>query len=146
MYSFERLIGEHAEITVLARTLARTIEAGEDADAKHAALIALADDLADHLAREDADIYPRLMMGTDEGAASAAREAVRKFETLAADWTVYVARWSRDAIDADAQGFAEDSAEILARLAARVKVENDLLYPMALRAAQITLREDAVAA
>jgi hypothetical protein len=146
MYSFERLIGEHAEITTLARTLTRAIEAGEDADTKHAALIALADDLADHLAREDADIYPRLMMSADEGAASAAREAVRKFETLAADWTVYVARWSRDAIDADAQGFAEDSADILARLAARVKVENDLLYPMALRAAQITLREDAVAA
>lgn len=146
MYSFERLIGEHAEITALARTLTRAIEAGEDADAKHAALIALADDLTDHLAREDADIYPRLMMSADEGAASAAREAVRKFETLAADWAVYVTRWSRDAIDADARGFAEDSADILARLAARVKVENDLLYPMALRAAQITLREDAVAA
>lgn len=146
MYSFERLIGEHAEITVLARTLARTIEADENADTKHAALAALADDLADHLAREDADIYPRLMTSADEATASAARDAVAKFETLAADWTIYVARWSRDAIDADAQGFAADSANILARLAARVKVENDLLYPMALRAAQITLREEQIAA
>lgn len=146
MYSFERLIGEHAEITALARTLNRAIEAGEDAATKHAALIALAGDLADHLAREDDEIYPQLMMSADEGTASAAREAVRKFETLAAEWAAYVARWPRNAIDADAQGFAGDSAEILERLAARVKVENDLLYPMALRAAQITLREDAVAA
>ena len=146
MYSFERLIAEHAEITARARTLTRAIEGGADADAQHAALCALATDLADHLAREDADIYPRLMMSADEGAASAARDAVRRFETLAADWAVYVARWPRDAIHADPQGFAEDSAAILARLDARVKVENDLLYPLALRAAQITLREDAIAA
>ena len=146
MYSFERLIGEHANITVLARSLARTIEGGTDADTQHAALCALAGDLADHLAREDADIYPQLMMSADEGAASAARDAVAKFETLAADWTIHVARWSSDAIHADAQGFAEDSAKILARLAARVKIEDDLLYPMALRAAQITLREEQIAA
>ncbi len=146
MYSFEQLIREHAEITALARTLTRAIEAGADADAQHAALTALADDLADHLAREDADIYPQLMLSADEGAASAARDAVRRFETLAADWVAYLARWPRDAIETNPQGFAEASAAILDRLAARIKVENDLLYPLALRAAQITLREEQVAA
>ena len=86
------------------------------------------------------------MMCADEGTASAARDAVKKFETLAADWSAYVARWSRDAIRNDPAGFAEASTAILTRLAARVKVEDDLLYPLALRAAQITLREERRAA
>ncbi|VXC82405.1 hemerythrin domain-containing protein [Sphingomonas sp. AX6] len=146
MYSFERLIREHAEITTLARTLTRAIEAGESANARYVALKALAHDLADHLAREDADLYPALMLSVDEGAASAARDAVEKFETLATDWGDYTTRWTRDDIAADGPGFAAASAEILGRLAARVKVENDLLYPLALRAAQITLREEQIAA
>lgn len=146
MYSFERLIGEHAHITALVRALTRAIEAGEHVDAQHRALTALAGDLSGHLAREDADIYPRLMMCADEGTASAARDAVKKFETLAADWSAYVARWSRDAIRNDPGGFADASTAILSRLAARVKVEDDLLYPLALRAAQITLREERRAA
>ena len=146
MYSFERLIREHAEITMLARDLTRAIERGADAVTRHAALSALAGDLSDHLAREDAELYPALMLSADEGAASAARDAIRKFETLAADWRVYAGRWTRAAIAGDPLGFAKDSAEILARLAARVKVENDLLYPQALRAAQITLREGQIAA
>lgn len=146
MYSFERLIGEHAEITALARTLTRAIEGAEPADAQHAALTALADDLAAHLAREDTELYPALMLSVDEGAASAARDAVKQFETLADDWGDYTARWTRDDITADGPGFAAASAEILDRLAARIKVENDLLYPLALRAAQITLREGRIAA
>lgn len=145
MYSFESLIREHANITALAGALMRAIDNCADADTQYAALVALKTDLADHLAREDADIYPQLMVSADQGAASAARDAVRKFETLAADWTDYVRRWTRKAIAADPRAFASDSTAILDRLSARVKVENDLLYPMALRAAHITLRECSLA-
>lgn len=102
--------------------------------------MALASDLAGHLATEDTDIYPQLILSSDEGAADAARRSTRQFETLAADWSVYQARWTGDAIGADWDGFVADSTALLDRLDRRIQTENDLLYPLALRAAHIRLR------
>lgn len=140
MHSFQRLIDEHRAILARAKTLADRCDGRADPDAAHAALRALADDLAAHLATEDRDIYPRLMLSGDEGAASAARDAIVRFDTLAGDWLIYEARWTRRAILADREGFATETRELIARLEARISVENELLYPMALRGAHITLR------
>ncbi|WP_136942375.1 hemerythrin domain-containing protein [Sphingomonas baiyangensis] len=141
--SFERLIREHRAIAELATVLRATIADDAAPDVMCAALEALSDQLVSHLATEDADIYPQLMLSADEGAAAAAREAIAAFETLAADWRDYAAHWTSGAIEADCEGFAEATAAILDRLDARVRSENELLYPMALRAAHIRLRDAA---
>ncbi|GAA0737352.1 hemerythrin domain-containing protein [Sphingomonas japonica] len=140
MHSFERLIAEHQAILEHAKQLSGICAAPADPAAAHRALTALGADLAEHLATEDRDIYPRLMLSNDEGAADAARRAIRQFETLAADWTVHQARWTQCAIRADWETFVADNAELLDRLAQRIRTENDLLYPLALRAAHIRLR------
>lgn len=138
--SFEQLIAEHRRIDGHARALTRAIEQRAGATALHALLGALRIELTAHLATEDEAIYPLLIASPDQGAASAAREAVAQFATLAAEWDAFFARSTRAAIARDEDAFARDYARLLDRLGGRIRCENELLYPMALRAAHIRLR------
>ena len=140
MHSFERLIREHTAISARARSLIDAIDGGASPLALHAALSALEGELGAHLAHEDAAIYPKLMVSADESAA-AAREAVRRFETLAADWTDHARKWTTTAIARSPRRFGEATRAILGRLGERIKLENELLYPMALGASHIRLRD-----
>jgi hypothetical protein len=141
MVSFERLIREHRGISARAADLRRAVAGPADARLGMEALERLIEDLAGHLATEDCDIYPALVLSRDAGTAAMAREVIDEFRTLETDWNAYVARWDGDAIAADWQGFASDTRTVLDRLDQRVRTENELLYPMALRSACITLRD-----
>ncbi|WP_052134195.1 hemerythrin domain-containing protein [Sphingomonas sp. 37zxx] len=140
MYSFERLIREHKAIGVLAGELMRAAQGAADAEGGRRALSALATELCDHLANEDADIYPLLILSKDEGAAAMARDAIAVHQSLAADFTAYAAHWTQDAIAADWERFADATDGLMQRLGNRIRTENELLYPLALRAAHISLR------
>ncbi len=139
MLDYLTLMEEHDRLLMLGRVFARTLDTG-DATAIHSAFAGLTAELVGHLAREDSMIYPRLIAGDDAATSAAARQVIDEFQDLAADWTALAADATPDGIAADLEGFVARSRALLARLEGRVKRENELLYPQALRAAHIRLR------
>lgn len=137
--SYARLIGEHAEIASRAARLA-TATARSEAAAVREALDELADALIEHLANEDREIHPRLMAARDGGVRISAQEARVRYETLAADWIALIEKWPSPRIESDREGFATESGALIERLYARIRDEDDLLYPAALASGQMALK------
>ncbi|MCR5870779.1 MULTISPECIES: hemerythrin domain-containing protein [unclassified Sphingomonas] len=140
MVSIERLIDEHARITAMANALMRDAANASGAEL-HAAIVALDTELAAHLATEDLDVYPHLLSAGDLAQREAAEIAMGDFEKLAAQWRAYVSDWTAEEIEGDRELFVEASKRMLSALAARVRIENEILYPLALACGTITLRE-----
>lgn len=141
MIEFERLMDEHDRLSMLAATFVQAVgDSALDIDSLLLLRTDLATELASHLYTEDGHIYPKLIHAADHGAARAARLFLEQFEHLAADWQNYLAGWPRDAIAADSAGFANETRMIMARLLHRIDQENQLLYPLALRAGVVRLR------
>lgn len=140
MVSIERLIDEHARITALSNAVMRGA-ASDPAASLHATIAELDAQLAAHLTTEDLEIYPHLLAKGDMAQREAAEIAMGDFDSLAADWRAYVADWTEAEIDADRELFVEASKRVLSALSARVRIENEILYPLALRCGTITLRE-----
>lgn len=139
--SFERLIAEHALIEATARQLLELASAARcDLPAVAQTLERLASELTDHLAHEDSFIYPRMIAAENTEMAEAAQGFVDEFSTLRTDWSRYLGEWTGDAIASDWHRFGEETRVLLTRLAKRVRAENDLLYPAALRSGVIPLR------
>ncbi|MCH4893512.1 MULTISPECIES: hemerythrin domain-containing protein [unclassified Sphingomonas] len=140
-HSLERLIGDHRRIVALATALA---DAAVDPDQRPHQLRDAVDGLLEavipHLANGDRDIYPRLLACNDDPDARAAHDAIRRFEGAAVDWLGYGAHWHEEAIMRDRAGFAEATAQLIDQLHARMRSENELLYPLALQASAIRLR------
>ncbi|WP_448659817.1 hemerythrin domain-containing protein [Sphingomonas sp. CJ99] len=143
MLSFERLIREHRYISQLSARLRHAIALGVDSPVAHSAMHALSACLIGHLEAEDSEIYPRLMLSRDAGAAEAARIAIERFHTLKSDWVAHLAEWNPAEIAGDRPSFDATTLAILDRLDARIAQENELLYPMALNEAHLPLRDTA---
>lgn len=140
MLSFEDLLHDHSAIFAVVRDLAREIEEGAGAAPLSVRLGKLDSLLTPHLAIEDERIYPLLLASDDAGQRIMAEEAIYAFASVASDWSALVATWSEPAIAADRAGFVTQLHGFLDTLQQRVKAENEVLYPMALRAAHIRLR------
>lgn len=139
MLDYHTLMAEHDRLAGHGVALEKAIDAGDPAATFHA-FAALSGELVAHLAKEDSMIYPRLIAGDDIATSAAAQEVIDEFRDLAADWTGLVHWATHDAIAAEPDRFASEARALLARLRGRVKRENELLYPQALRAAHISLR------
>ncbi|MCP3732376.1 hemerythrin domain-containing protein [Sphingomonas sp. MG17] len=140
MISFEQLLAEHRDAATHAAALERAVRIAQPGTVIAAAIAALDHRLAPHLETEDQLIYPLLLESRDEGERIAASHAIEAWSALAADWTGFAARWTPSAIEADRPTLAAELATLLAALAGRIKAENDVLYPIALRGAHIRLR------
>jgi iron-sulfur cluster repair protein YtfE (RIC family) len=140
MLSFEGLMHDHAAIFAGVRRIVHEIEVEAGTAALAASLDHLDSLLTPHLAVEDEQIYPLLLSGRDAGQRIAAEEAIHAFSTLAADWGAFVAAWDAPAIAAHRADFLLALQALLDTLQRRVRAENEILYPMALRAAHIRLR------
>lgn len=139
--SYERLIAEHARIDVQVELLTELV--GADQPDVAAVVIALSDlsgALSSHLAHEDSNIYPQMIAARNTELSEAASRFVEEFATLREDWGLYLSEWGSEAIAGDWQNFRAETRAILARLAKRVRAENDLLYPAAFRNGLIALR------
>lgn len=142
--SYERLIAEHGRIDMALGRLQLLIEA--DARDPGAVTIGLSDlsrELTHHLDYEDSFIYPRMIASGNAMAATTAQEFVEDFAQLRADWGLYLGEWNSECIAADWDGFRHETRRMIARLADRVRAENDLLYAAALQAGAIRLRKAA---
>lgn len=140
MLSFEDLMRDHSAIFAAVRELVQAVENASPAAQLAASLDHLDSLLTPHLAIEDELIYPLLLAGHDAGQRIMAQEAINAYATLASDWRAFAATWDGPAIAADRAGFTEGLRALLDTLQRRVRGENEILYPMALRAAHIRLR------
>lgn len=140
MLSFENLLHDHSAIFAVVRDLAREIEDGAGATPLFACLGKLDSLLTPHLAIEDEQIYPLLLASDDAGQRIMAEEAIYAFASVASDWSAFVSTWTEPAIAADRADFVTQLHGFLDTLQQRVKAENEVLYPMALRGAHIRLR------
>lgn len=141
MSSFELLINEHEMLMRAASDVDRALlkGAGESAGAM-AALERLSILLDDHLAREDEELYPKLMLCADTKTAQMAEDFAAEFSELRLAWKQYLERWLPGPDAAHWIAFCGATRAILAKLTKRIQQENDLLYPAALEASVITLR------
>lgn len=140
MASIERLLGEHAQISASGDKLLRAA-ATACPTALRAMIVGMDNGLTAHLATEDLELYPHLLAKGDMAQREAAEIAIGDFDQLAAEWRAYVDEWTRDEIENDRELFVEASKRVLSALAARIRIENEILYPLALASGTITLRE-----
>lgn len=140
MVSIERLIDEHAQISARSNALLRAV-ATESPTLLRTMIVALDTDLVAHLATEDLEVYPHLLAKGDMAQREAAEIAMGDFDQLAAQWRAYVYEWTADEIENDRELFIEASKRVLSALSARVRIENEILYPLALSCGTVTLRE-----
>lgn len=144
MLSFEQLIEEHDAIAVAAKALERILAPAKPnvigALAARARMCAL---LSEHLAHEDAHVYPRLMAGSHVSTADIARRFATQYQSMVADWAHYLDEWTGEAIGADWPGFRRATSAMISVLRNRMEAENAVLYPTALAATALTLRRQA---
>lgn len=140
MVSIERLIAEHAQIAARGDALIRAA-ASASPTMLRTMIVALDTELVAHLATEDLEVYPHLLAKGDMAQREAAEIAMGDFDQLAAEWRAYVDEWTADEIEGDRELFVEASKRILSALSARVRIENEILYPLALASGTLTLRE-----
>ncbi len=140
--TFKRLLDEHDQIDEALGALEALVNA-ETADPIGAmlALSKLAHELRVHLANEDSMLYTRLAVRLDPTYARAAVRFATEFAELRRDWDVYLREWQLDSIESDWPTFCAETAEMTLRLAERVRAENAILYPTALRVGLLALRK-----
>jgi len=146
MSSFELLMHEHEELTAQVDDLLKLIGLRHPAVGRvFQARRKLEVSLAAHLANEDAVIYPRLMACEDAPTAHLAKNFEADFGKLVDAWSAYLRTWDEAAARQNWRGFSGETRTILALLAARIRSEDELLYPAALAGSVIGLRDRAPA-
>lgn len=141
MASFEHLIREHDELAAMADDLERVLIPARPNAARAIGLrTALGDLLRDHLAREDVEVYPRLMAAPDPATAYLAGQFFTDYASLTYELTAYLSRWTEAVAAAEWPAFCGAARRVLTRLRCRISDENAMLYPTALAASVITLR------
>jgi hypothetical protein len=140
MISFEALIREHDELDAMAVALLALLEdSAIEAALAQRALLAAA--LSSHLEHEDLHVYPKLMACPDGSTAMTAQAFAEQFLDLAEHWGTHLSAWNLQAAWINPTAFRQATQAIIFRLRERIRQENGLLYPAALRASVITLRE-----
>lgn len=139
--SYERLVHEHDTIDDLCVDLLATSRR-EPSDASLASrlLSELATIVRWHLEEEDRAVYATLIERYGTSADITPGGFEEHFELLKIDWEGYLSDWTPDCVAADPETFGDATEAMLPRLRDRVRVETDLIYPLALRDGSIALR------
>lgn len=141
MVSFENLLVEHDELAELVGDVEKILVVTRPNAARAIELrTALYDLLLDHLAREDAEVYPRLMAAPDPATAYLAGQFFTDYASLTYELDAYLTRWTETAAAAEWPAFCGATRSVLGRLRQRISDENEMLYPTALSASVISLR------
>jgi hypothetical protein len=139
MQNFVELLKDHALILSATKSLtAITRTADTDAGAAFAAVRQLARLLDNHLRAEAEFIDANHRIGDGDFAALADQHGER-FDDLVEKWGTYLREWTQENIRADWLSFAEATRWIVERLNEQIEVENQSLYPAALRYGLIRL-------
>lgn len=142
LLSFERLMREHDEIAILFDRLAALAKAEAcQPDRASDALHELDGALTSHFVNEDELIYSRLLSRADLPAALAPPQLADNLAAIRQDWSEFRSEWTPECVAADLATFREETALVIARMRERVEAECRLLYPVALQAGMISLRD-----
>ena len=142
MVSYESLIAEHDRIAVQIARLESLI--ASDRPDTNGVIIALCDlsrEVSHHVAHEDSFIYSRMIAGGNAESSAVATAFVAEYADVKRDWEAYLSEWSGECIAADWATFRRETAALLARIARKIRAENEVLYAVALKHNVIHLRE-----
>ena len=85
-----------------------------------------------HLAQEDVQLYPELIVSPDQDVARLARSYAKEMGGLAIELEIFAQHWSCSAsIVGNFEEFREEANALLLKLAVRIERENRYLYPLA---------------
>lgn len=124
----------HVEILIIAKNI-KTLLTADDA-AQHTAevrhlLSQLSGKLSFHLALEDKSLYPFLAENADPRIKAISRKYSDEMGSLAQAFRNYLDKWSNTMmIDADLQGFTNETKTVFNALVRRIQREDTELYPL----------------
>jgi len=126
------LVEEHNSLMVLASLLggvACAIKTRSDAQEARVLIQSIDALLQHHLAQEDENLYPALMVAGDEETRRLGADASEAMGGIVGAWTNYRDHWTLEAILGQAGRFAAATEGLMGALALRIEMENDVLYP-----------------
>lgn len=126
---------DHQKVMVLARELSRYLQYQEPPSRLPLFEVrkALASVLIRHLKVEDWIVYPALMKSEDRQVRETACAFQKQIGSLAAAFREHMQKWTSLSIEEDWSTYRSEAATLLKTLERRVKYEEDILYPMALK-------------
>lgn len=144
MQNIQRLIEEHRQIDDLALGLVEIVQSPQPAPMEaFSTLRKLSACLDEHAASEEGFLYSDHMT-VNAGQLEKEIEAFeRAFQDLTEEWSIYVREWTPDNIEIDWHNFSHATQWVMERLRERIALENEILYPLALRHGRIKLRDSA---
>ena len=86
-----------------------------------------------HLLREDSILYPRMLAGSDQNAATVAAAFQAELGSVDSHVARFEKEWTPGEISGRWPAFCQDIRVLLEELRARIERENDELYPLAER-------------
>lgn len=127
----DKFRSQHDEILRAMEEIGAQIRAKATPAVLRKLLSGLAGKVGFHLAMEDQALYPRLMESSDAAVKTRATKFKDQMGDLGEVFTRYNTRWQVSAIQADMEGFANETRKVMGALAKRIERENAELYPLA---------------
>lgn len=138
--SFESLMREHDCLERMAGELRASV-LGSPAPVKALNLLReFAVEIERHRGHERRSIYQPLMKLPDRKKSRLDVDLSDLVSEMDADWNDFLYNWNLELISVDWQNFAEETIRILGRAKTRLRIENCLIYPLALQEGAISLR------
>lgn len=131
--SVARARAEHAALLRMAGEI-ESIAAGPVAPERaHASVATFVARLQEHRSEEQLALYDPLMRYAQDRSLELEAYLSKLLRSAATDWPGYVRRWTPASMEANWEAFAFDTRRILFRGRARLRLEDELLYPLAER-------------
>ena len=138
--SVERATRDHEQFLTIAGKLRGIVGGACAVGAAYATLREFESRLHDHRHEEEQSVYRPLLAYAEERSAEFRSVLDGMLTTAGTDWSSYMAQWTRDRIGADWAGFGADTRRILDGGRARLCLESEILYPLALREGLVPMR------
>ena len=126
---------QHGELLNVAKSIAQLLDADalrRDATEVRHLLSVLHGKLSVHLAMEDKSLYPRLLRHHDGDIRALTQLYMDEMGSIAGAFKDYVGRWpTPSAIQANPEGFIEETGGVFDAIGKRVQQENSELYELA---------------
>ncbi|SFR81120.1 hypothetical protein [Sphingomonas jatrophae] len=139
--SFERLMREHDELERMSRALLLVASGEPDAELAALILYQFTVQIKEHRAFEQNNVYRPLIELAQQRDLGENLDLQALVIEMARDWRAYFETWTVDTIRQDWKAFSEDTRYILAQGQERLRLENMIIYPLALRHGTIRLKE-----
>lgn len=131
--SFERALGEHAKLLQVAKDLGNIAAGPLAPERAYSTMGIFVARLQDHRSDEANFLYEPLMSYAEECSLEFEAYLSKLLRSAGTDWSAYLRRWTPDQMEAEWATFAFDTRRILDRGRARLRLEEELLYPLARR-------------